>query len=215
MKKLLLLLVIGGALWHYRYQLPWGQVTGTINPDGSAKTIFITAEQCGKPCEQMEAQLKNLHVSYERKSFNLEDSSQLTELLAYTHGSSQFPGLVIGAQVYLGYNPFELPFNVADGLGLQYLPRAQADIIGQSHFNADGSKKVIVYGTAWCPYCKKARELLGREGVAYEDVDVEQSTENMYRFKTLGGGGYPLLFVGARALSGFDARKLHELIEER
>jgi glutaredoxin len=212
MKKLLFLLIIGGALWHYRAQLPWNNsASGAFNADGSPGALLITSDDCGKPCEMMEKNLDRMHVNYQRKLIHYDNPDEITELHRYTNGANILPVFVVGKQVTRGYNEFELPFDVADVLGVDYLPAEQAEIIRKTHFNADGSKKVVLYGTAWCGYCKKARELLDSKGIRYEDVDVERSGESMRHFKTLGGNGYPLIFVGARAMSGYEQQKLLEL----
>jgi len=33
--------------------------------------------------------------------------------------------------------------------------------------------KVEIYSTSWCGYCVRARGLLRKKGVPYEDIDVE------------------------------------------
>ena len=33
--------------------------------------------------------------------------------------------------------------------------------------------KVVMYATGWCPYCDRARALLTRKGVAFEEIDIE------------------------------------------
>lgn len=32
--------------------------------------------------------------------------------------------------------------------------------------------RVVMYSTPWCPYCIRARMLLKKKGVAFEDIDV-------------------------------------------
>lgn len=34
--------------------------------------------------------------------------------------------------------------------------------------------KVVMYATAWCPYCARARELLESKKVDYEVIDVDR-----------------------------------------
>ena len=35
---------------------------------------------------------------------------------------------------------------------------------------------VVMYATAWCPYCAKARDYFARTGTAYVEHDIEKST---------------------------------------
>ncbi|MGH7034979.1 MAG: glutaredoxin domain-containing protein, partial [Stellaceae bacterium] len=36
-----------------------------------------------------------------------------------------------------------------------------------------GMAKVEIYSTMWCGYCARARALLQRKGVAFEEIDVD------------------------------------------
>lgn len=37
--------------------------------------------------------------------------------------------------------------------------------------------KIIIYVKQYCPFCKKAKELLDEKGVKYEEIDVLQSSD--------------------------------------
>lgn len=37
--------------------------------------------------------------------------------------------------------------------------------------------KIIVYGTVWCPDCKRARKFFGEHRIQYENIDIEQNPE--------------------------------------
>ncbi len=74
------------------------------------------------------------------------------------------------------------------------------------------NKKVIMYSTAWCPYCRKAREYFKKKGIRFVEYDVEKLPRRMREFKKLGGTGYPLILIGKNqqmqgfSVSGFDRR---------
>lgn len=34
-------------------------------------------------------------------------------------------------------------------------------------------RKVVIYTTAWCPYCIRAKGLLDRKGATYEEIPVD------------------------------------------
>ena len=38
-----------------------------------------------------------------------------------------------------------------------------------------GSKKVVMYSTSWCGYCKKARAYFKKNNIAYSDYDIEKN----------------------------------------
>ncbi|MBN4078526.1 DUF4124 domain-containing protein [Gammaproteobacteria bacterium AH-315-C21] len=73
-------------------------------------------------------------------------------------------------------------------------------------------KKVVMYSTSWCSYCKKARNHFKNEGIRFVEYDVEKSASRMRQFKKLGGAGYPLILIGKNqqmqgfSTSGFDQR---------
>jgi glutaredoxin-like protein len=39
------------------------------------------------------------------------------------------------------------------------------------------SDKIIMYGTTWCPDCRRAKQCLEKHGVAYEWTNIEEDTE--------------------------------------
>ena len=64
--------------------------------------------------------------------------------------------------------------------------------------------RVVMYATAWCPYCAKARDYFARTGTAYVEHDIEKSADARAEFKRLGGRGVPLILVGSEKLRGFN-----------
>lgn len=74
------------------------------------------------------------------------------------------------------------------------------------------NKRVVMYSTAWCPYCKKARNYFRKTGIRFVEYDVEKLPNRMREFKKLGGTGYPLILIGKNqqmqgfSVSGFDRR---------
>jgi glutaredoxin len=64
-------------------------------------------------------------------------------------------------------------------------------------------KRVVMFSTSTCPYCKRTRELLTSEHVDFQDFVIDQSTAARTQFETLGGGGVPLIFIGDRRIAGF------------
>ena len=63
---------------------------------------------------------------------------------------------------------------------------------------------VVMYATAWCPYCARARAYFKRTNTAYLEYDIERSAEARAEFKRLGGRGVPLILVGSEKLRGFN-----------
>lgn len=64
---------------------------------------------------------------------------------------------------------------------------------------------VVMYGRAGCSYCRRARELLARKGVAYTEIDVEHVTGARAEMQQRSGRNtVPQIFVGTRHLGGYD-----------
>lgn len=82
---------------------------------------------------------------------------------------------------------------------------------------------VTMYTTSWCPYCSRARTLLTRKGVPFEDIDVEAAPEKRTEMQNRSGRRtVPQIFIGGRHVGGSDdllaleqAGKLDELLTDR
>jgi glutaredoxin 3 len=67
-----------------------------------------------------------------------------------------------------------------------------------------------MYTTGWCPYCSRARALFRRKGVAFDDIDVEESPEKRLEMHNRSGRRtVPQIFIGDRHVGGSD--DLHAL----
>lgn len=67
---------------------------------------------------------------------------------------------------------------------------------------------IVMYATATCPYCARAREYMASRGIPYEERDAGRSQE----FSQLGGRGVPLFVVGPEVLHGFSPAALDAAI---
>jgi glutaredoxin 3 len=67
-------------------------------------------------------------------------------------------------------------------------------------------KPVTIYTTPICPYCARAKSLLGKKGVAYEEVDVMMDTRARDQMLERSGGArtVPQIFVGDTHVGGSD-----------
>ena len=66
--------------------------------------------------------------------------------------------------------------------------------------------KVVMYGTAFCPYCTRARQLLQHQGIDYEDIRVD--SEPLLRDEMLqrsnGRTSVPQIFIDDFHVGGCD-----------
>jgi len=74
-------------------------------------------------------------------------------------------------------------------------------------------KKVTIYTTPTCVYCKMAKEFFKEHNVAYEEKDVaadEKAREEMV--EKSGQLGVPVIDVQGSVVVGFDQGKLSQLL---
>ena len=66
-------------------------------------------------------------------------------------------------------------------------------------------KKVTVYSTPTCPYCKMAKEYLKQKGVEYEDIDVSSNRDAAQEMIDKSGQmGVPVIEINGKIIVGFD-----------
>ena len=64
--------------------------------------------------------------------------------------------------------------------------------------------RIQVYTKRNCPYCLRAKALLARKGVAYEDIDAEEDEAlRLWLADATGQKTVPQIFVDGRSLGGF------------
>jgi glutaredoxin 3 len=73
---------------------------------------------------------------------------------------------------------------------------------------------VEIYTTPWCGYCRAAKDLLGRKGVAFTEIDVEEDPARRQEMIQRAGGRFtvPQIFIGDTHVGGCD--DLHALERE-
>jgi len=66
--------------------------------------------------------------------------------------------------------------------------------------------EIVMYSTAWCGYCQRARNLLERKGAAFREIKVDEAAgerEAMLR-KSGGRRTVPQIFIGEHHVGGYD-----------
>lgn len=64
--------------------------------------------------------------------------------------------------------------------------------------------KITVYSKDHCPFCVRAKNLLEKKGVPYEEIRVEGKDElRVWLAETTGQKTVPQIFAGDRPLGGF------------
>jgi glutaredoxin-like YruB-family protein len=79
---------------------------------------------------------------------------------------------------------------------------------------AGEAKKVKVYSTPGCPFCKRVKDFLKEKHVEFEDINVAENEEaaEMIAEKT-GQLGVPVTQIGDKFVVGDDKEKIEELLK--
>ena len=66
--------------------------------------------------------------------------------------------------------------------------------------------EVVIYTTAICPYCDRAKRLLAQKGAAWREVRVDREPAQLEAMlaKSAGRRSVPQIFIGERHVGGFD-----------
>lgn len=80
---------------------------------------------------------------------------------------------------------------------------------------------IIVYSTAVCPYCDRAKALLEKKGASYQEIRVdEDANARQEMMQKSGRRTVPQIFINDESIGGFDdlhaldqAGKLDELLK--
>ena len=74
-------------------------------------------------------------------------------------------------------------------------------------------KKVVIYSTPTCPYCKRAKDYLSRKGIRYTDIDVAQDKEKAKEMTQKSGQmSVPVIIIDNEIVVGFNQVLLDKLL---
>jgi glutaredoxin len=65
--------------------------------------------------------------------------------------------------------------------------------------------KITIYSTTWCGWCSRAKELLRRKGLEFEEIDLtdEPNLREILEEKT-GGSSLPQIIIDGEPIGGYD-----------
>jgi glutaredoxin-like YruB-family protein len=75
-------------------------------------------------------------------------------------------------------------------------------------------KKVIVYSTVSCPYCKMVKSFLEENNIPFEDIDVgsdSQAAQEM--IEKSGQMGVPVVDINGKIIIGFNKKAIEEELQ--
>jgi glutaredoxin 3 len=70
------------------------------------------------------------------------------------------------------------------------------------------SDEIVMYATAWCGFCARARALLKSRGVAFREVDTDDAEARAEMIERTGRRTVPQIFIGSRHVGGYDELRL-------
>lgn len=75
------------------------------------------------------------------------------------------------------------------------------------------SKKVVIYSTPTCPYCKRAKEYFSRKGISYLEYNVAVDRDKAKEMiQKSGQMGVPVITINNEVLVGFNQTLLDKLL---
>ncbi|MCM8771567.1 MAG: glutathione S-transferase N-terminal domain-containing protein [Candidatus Omnitrophica bacterium] len=75
------------------------------------------------------------------------------------------------------------------------------------------NKRVIVYSTKTCPYCRLVKEFLRQNNIDFIDYDVGEDREKLEEMiKKTGQMGVPVIDIEGDIIIGFDKEKIKEIL---
>ncbi len=70
------------------------------------------------------------------------------------------------------------------------------------------TKKVVIYTTQRCGYCKKAKAYMRANNIRFTEYDVETSDKGKRDYRRMGGSGVPIIMVDNQRINGFNQSRL-------
>ncbi len=70
----------------------------------------------------------------------------------------------------------------------------------------NGVSEIIMYSTAWCGYCQRARNLFERKGAVVREIKIDEDSKerDIMLQRTGGRRTVPQIFIGERHVGGYD-----------
>jgi glutaredoxin len=76
---------------------------------------------------------------------------------------------------------------------------------------AERQKPVVMYSTAWCGVCKRARQYFVANNIPFSEYDIEKSERGRKDYANLNGRGVPIIMVGKKRMNGFSSARFKQM----
>ncbi len=206
MKKIFVIIIVVGLIYHFRYDIPLFAGNGAFDVNGDPEVWVFTSSNCGGWCKKGMNHLKTRRAPIRKLTL---DSDEGALKLYNDLGRGNLPLVVVGHQKIPGFYPEVISSALAVNFGDRYLTSSEIKYY-KNHFYPDGSPKIYMYGASWCPYCKKMREEFESRDMDYIEVDVEKSASRRHMENTMEIRGFPVIYVGYRRV---DKARIESVID--
>jgi glutaredoxin len=78
--------------------------------------------------------------------------------------------------------------------------------------NVAPKSRVVMLSASWCGTCKKAKQYFRRNGIQFQEYDIEKSSRGKRLYEQLGATGVPVILVGKKRMNGFSEARFERLI---
>jgi glutaredoxin len=205
MRTLIILTFIIAGIWYWQKDNSTKDVA--FDETGRPIVLIFTVNNCD-PCQSAVNFLKDRHVPFQEKKIDPTNDQDRDAKVWKRASDGRLPLILAGKARVAGMSKWELISLLGDNYGIKYLTHDEQKYF-MKHFDANGSPKVVLYGTDWCPGCAELRKDFRDKGVSFIDIDVEKSGEFENVTRTMEIPGYPATWVGYTRVNGtsFDAVK--------
>ena len=76
------------------------------------------------------------------------------------------------------------------------------------------SNQVVMYATAWCKYCAKARHYFQANNIDYVEKNIDDSKQARKEYDDFGGTAVPVIFLGQYRMNGFSEKRFEKYYAE-
>lgn len=209
MKKILIVAIIGVALFQFKSNFFSFSDEGAFDSKGNPAVWVFTFDGCGNACDSAIKTLEKRGIEYiEFDSMSDKGREQLKKIGAT---QSLFPLIVSGNKHLVASREMNIVSFLAETLGDDVLYPAERNVM-VGHFYDDNTPAVIMYGASWCGYCKKMREYFSENDIEYTELDAEGEAQSA--FMILKGNGFPLVYIGYRRIDGANIKLFEESYRE-
>lgn len=189
--------------------------TATESPSGVCAVTLYGRDTCGRTKAAI-AYLKSKGIAFAYRNIDTDQTArkEMWSKLKNPDSSISLPVTDFCGDVTTGFNASQI-----DAMILKHGLKPGASSTPQAAAESTGSK-VVVYGTSSCSWCRKAKEYLKSQDVAFVEKDVgNDMTANQEMARKLSAqgktpSGVPVIDVAGDLMVGFGQQTLDQLLQK-